>query len=82
MLLFRKKLNPLKLLQNFAKEYKKFRTASLYETEKFIEIVKINTMLCELIRENDQFLKDILNSIETTYSSKEVSNLKTNESVK
>ena len=82
MILFRKKLNPLKLLQIFAKEYKKFRTASLLETEKFIEIVKINTMLCELIRENDQFLKDILNSIETTYSSKEVSNLKTNESVK
>ena len=80
MILFRKKLNPLKLLQKFAKEFRKFRTASLHETEKFKEMAMINTMLCELIRENDQFLKDILNSIETTYSSKEDCNYKENES--
>jgi len=79
MILFRKKLNPLKLLQKFAKEFRKFRTASLHETEKFKEMAMINTMLCELIKENDQFIRDILKSIETNYSSNEVCNLKANK---
>ena len=49
--------------------------------QSFAQYAHTLTQLQQLAQQADpnQFLKQILNSIETTYSSKEVSNFKANE---